>query len=89
MEGSADLPYYAGRDYLDLYQFHNPSFCPRPGDGSGLYECMLEAKEQGKIRHIGITNHRLAVAEEAIDSGLYETLQFRSAICPRSRNWIW
>ena len=65
-----------GRDYLDLYQFHNPSFCPKPGDGSGLYECMLEAKEQGKIRHIGITNHRLAVAEEAIDSGLYETLQF-------------
>ncbi len=37
---------------------------------------MLEAKAQGKIRHIGITNHRLAVAEEAIDSGLYETLQF-------------
>ena len=37
---------------------------------------MLEAKEQGKIRHIGITNHRLAVAEEAIESGLYETLQF-------------
>ena len=28
------------------------------------------------IRHIGITNHRLAVAHEAIDSGLYETLQF-------------
>ena len=37
---------------------------------------MLEAKAQGKIRHIGITNHRLAVAEEAIESGLYETLQF-------------
>lgn len=63
-------------DYLDLYQFHNPAFCPRPGDGSGLYEAMLEAKAQGKIRHIGITNHRLAVANEAIDSGLYETLQF-------------
>lgn len=63
------------RDYLDLYQFHNPAFCPKPGDGSGLYECMLEAKKQGKIRHIGITNHRLAVAEEAVESGLYETLQ--------------
>lgn len=37
---------------------------------------MLEAKQQGRIRHIGITNHRLAVAEEAIASGLYETLQF-------------
>ncbi len=63
-------------DYVDLYQFHNPSFCPKPGDGTGLYEAALEAKEQGKIRHIGITNHRLSVAEEAIDSGLYETLQF-------------
>ena len=63
-------------DYIDIYQFHNPPFCPKPGDGSGLYEAMLEAKAQGKIRHIGITNHRLAVAQEAIDSGLYETLQF-------------
>lgn len=63
-------------DYLDLYQFHNPAFCPKPGDGSGLYEAMLEAKEQGFVRHIGITNHRLSVAWEAIESGLYETLQF-------------
>lgn len=63
-------------DYIDLYQFHNPAFCPKPGDGTGLYEAMLEAKAQGKIRHIGITNHRLAVAKEAIESGLYETLQF-------------
>lgn len=63
-------------DYIDLYQFHNPSFCPKPGDGSGLYEAALNAKHSGKIRHIGITNHRLAVAKEAIESGLYETLQF-------------
>lgn len=63
-------------DYIDVYQFHNPAFCPKPGDESGIYECMLEAKRQGKIRHIGITNHRLSVAREAIESGLYETLQF-------------
>ena len=63
-------------DYIDIYQFHNPGFCPKPGDGTGLYEAMMEAKAQGKIRHIGITNHRLAVAKEAIESGLYETLQF-------------
>lgn len=63
-------------DYIDIYQFHNPSFCPKPGDGTGLYEAMLEAKAQGKIRHIGITNHRLNVAMEALESGLYETLQF-------------
>ena len=63
-------------DYIDIYQFHNPPFCPRPNDGTGLYEAALEAKAQGKIRHIGITNHRLPVAREAIESGLYETLQF-------------
>ena len=63
-------------EYLDLYQFHNPAFCPKPGDGTGLYEAAEEAKKAGKIRHIGITNHRLAVAKEAIESGLYETLQF-------------
>ena len=63
-------------DYIDLYQFHNPAVCPKPGDGSGLYEAALEAKAQGIIRHIGITNHRLAVAHEAIESGLFETLQF-------------
>ncbi len=63
-------------DHLDIYQFHNPSVCPKPGDGSGMYECMEEAKKQGKILHIGITNHRLRIAEEAIRSGLYETLQF-------------
>lgn len=63
-------------DYVDLYQFHNPSFCPKPGDGTGIYEAMLLAKEKGMVRHIGITNHRLSVAHEAIESGLYETLQF-------------
>ena len=63
-------------EYVDLYQFHNPAFCPKPGDGTGLYEAMQEAVAQGKVRHIGITNHRLSVAREAVESGLYETLQF-------------
>jgi len=63
-------------DHLDIYQFHNPSVCPKPGDGTGLYEAMLEAKDKGMIRHIGITNHRLPVAMEAAESGLYETIQF-------------
>lgn len=53
-----------------------PAFCPRPGGADGLYDAALEAKRQGKIRHISITNHRLAVAHEAIGSGLYDTLQF-------------
>ena len=65
-----------GTDYIDVYQFHNPAFCPKSGGEDGLYDAALEAKKQGKIRHIAITNHRLAVAREAIDSGLYALLQF-------------
>ena len=30
-------------DYVEIYQFHNLPFCPKPNDGSGLYEAMLEA----------------------------------------------
>ncbi|MBR4754149.1 MAG: aldo/keto reductase, partial [Lachnospiraceae bacterium] len=63
-------------DYLDLYQCHNIPFVPRPGDESGIYDAMLEAKEKGMIRHIGFTNHRIKIAREAIESGLFETLQF-------------
>ncbi|MDR2759899.1 MAG: aldo/keto reductase [Spirochaetaceae bacterium] len=63
-------------DHIDLYQFHNPLFCPKPGDPGGLYDAMVQAKKQGKIRFIGITNHRLNIAWEAIESGLYDTLQF-------------
>ena len=63
-------------DHIDVYQLHNPAFCPRPGDESSLYDALLEAKKQGKIRFISITNHRLHVAKEAVESGLYDTLQF-------------
>ena len=61
-------------DYLDLYQFHNISFVPKEGDE--LFNAMLEAKNKGMVRHIGITTHKITHAHEAIDSGLYETLQY-------------
>jgi len=63
-------------DYVDLLQVHNPPFCPRPDGADGVYKALLELKDAGKIRHIGITNHRLPIAKEAVESGLYETLQF-------------
>lgn len=63
-------------DYLDLYQFHCVNQCYRSGDGTGMYEEMLKAKAQGKIRHIGITAHKIGIAEEIVESNLYETLQF-------------
>ncbi len=61
-------------DYLDLYQFHNISFVPKAYDE--LFKAMLEAKEKGMVRHIGITTHKITFAYEAIESGLYETLQY-------------
>lgn len=63
-------------DYIDLFQFHNPAVLPDINDPNGPFAAALEAKEKGYIRHIGITNHRLAVAHQAIDSGWFETLQF-------------
>ncbi|MBD5157916.1 MAG: aldo/keto reductase [Butyrivibrio sp.] len=63
-------------DYIDIYQFHCASQCFAPGDGTGMYELMEDFKRQGVIRHIGITAHKIGIAEECIESGLYETLQF-------------
>ena len=63
-------------DYIDLFQFHNPAVLPDIDDPNGPFAAALEMKEKGYIRHIGITNHRLGVAREAIASGNFETLQF-------------
>ena len=72
-------------DHLDLYQFHNPDYCPKPGDKVGLYDAMKVAQRQGKVRFIGISNHRQKVAVEAIESNLYDTLQYPSRISPTRR----
>ena len=63
-------------DYIDLYQLHMVSQVYAPGDGTGVYEALLEAKEAGKIRHIGVSAHKIGVAFDLVESGLYETLQF-------------
>ncbi len=63
-------------DYIDIYQFHLMGQCWKPGDGSGMYECMLEAKDRGLIRHIGGTAHKNGIAWEIVESDLYETLQY-------------
>ncbi len=63
-------------DYIDIYQFHLMGQCWKPGDGSGMYECMTEARDKGLIRHIGGTAHKKGIAKELIESGLYETVQY-------------
>lgn len=63
-------------DHIDLFQLHNVGQCYSPDDGTGLYEALLDAKQQGLISHIGATTHKIGVAEQLVESGLYETLQF-------------
>lgn len=63
-------------DCIDVYQFHNPPFVPVPGGADGLYDAALKAREQGKIRFIGITQHSIERAEQIVESGLYDTLEY-------------
>lgn len=63
-------------DYIDLFQFHQVTEVPDPNDPNGAYAGALEARERGWIRHIGVTSHRVNIAEDCIASGLFETLQF-------------
>ena len=63
-------------DYIDVYQLHNPQTLPDPNDSSSLYGTLSEAREKGMVRFIGITNHRVGVALEAVVSGSYDTVQF-------------
>lgn len=63
-------------DYIDIYQLHNPSFVPHKGASDGIYDALLDLRSQGKIRHIGITNHSAKLAMEAAQSELYDTIQF-------------
>ena len=65
-------------DYIDLYQFHNPSLANfdqivAPG---GALEALQEAKAAGKIGHIGITMHDLKVFERALECEWVETIMF-------------
>ena len=65
-------------DYIDLYQIHNPSPAAldeiiTPG---GALEALQEAKEVGKIGHIGITLHTVELFRRAVDFSWAETIMF-------------
>lgn len=65
-------------DYIDLYQVHNPNEAQletvmAPG---GALEALMEAKEAGKIGHIGVTAHSPKVFEMALSLPWVETIMF-------------
>lgn len=63
-------------DYVDILQLHNPGVLPDPEDPESSYAGMIEAKKKGMVRFVGITNHRIKTAIQAVESGLYDTMQF-------------
>lgn len=66
-------------DYIDLYQFHNVSKADEyekvlaPG---GPLERVQQARDAGRIGHIGVTSHNLEMALKMVPSGHFETLMF-------------
>lgn len=66
-------------DFIDLYQFHNirtmEEFEIVIGE-NGAYQAVKELKEQGKIKEIGITSHSKDVLDYAIDTALFNTIQY-------------
>ena len=65
-------------NYIDLYQVHNPNMAQleqvtAPG---GALEALLEAKNAGKIGHIGLTAHAIEVFEKALELPWVETIMF-------------
>ena len=65
-------------DYIDLYQVHNPSMAQleQVVGAGGALEALLEAKAAGKIGHIGLTAHDLAVFEKGLELDWVETIMF-------------
>jgi predicted aldo/keto reductase-like oxidoreductase len=66
-------------DYIDLYQLHQVSketdwnAIMAPG---GAMEALLQARDKGKIRYIGVTSHSLEMALKLVKTDLFSSIQF-------------
>ena len=65
-------------NYIDLYQVHNPSMAQLNQiiAENGALEALFEARDAGKIGHIGLTAHSLEVFERALELDWVETIMF-------------
>lgn len=66
-------------DYIDLYQFHfvkTEEQLELILSEEGAFKALLEAKEAGKIKHVGITSHSADILKIALEKDCFETIQF-------------
>ena len=66
-------------EYIDLYQIHNVSKQEQFDNvisENGAFKALLEAKEKGLIKHIGVTSHNITMVEKFLDYDIIETIQF-------------
>ncbi|MBQ2927017.1 MAG: aldo/keto reductase [Oscillospiraceae bacterium] len=65
-------------DHIDLYQVHNatPEQLQQVVAPGGALEALLEAKQAGKIGHIGLTSHSMDTFRMALDMDWVETFMF-------------
>ncbi len=67
-----------GLDYIDLFQVHNVSKQEQLDltiSENGALKALVEAKEKGLVKHIGITGHIREILMQAIEHE-FETIQF-------------
>ncbi|MCL2717457.1 MAG: aldo/keto reductase [Lachnospiraceae bacterium] len=66
-------------DYIDLFQLHyvkNSNALEQiMNPENGAFKALLEKKEEGAIRFIGLASHNPFVFKEAIDANLFDTIQ--------------
>lgn len=74
-------------DYVDILQLHNPGELPDPDDSGSSYAGLLEAREKGLTRFIGITQHSIERVETAVSSRMYDTAQFPLCTISSERDW--
>lgn len=63
-------------DTIDLFQLEKPLSVPEKGGRDNIYATLLSLKAQGVVKHIGLATDDYDIARQAIESGLYETVQF-------------
>lgn len=78
-------------DYIDLYQLHNvgsPEEYDKAMNKGGAYEALIKLQEEGVVKHIGITSHKIPIVEKALQSGAFATIQFPFSVVERQAEEI-